>query len=113
MLSLHADISFFESVLSPPRVLKDVDDVDPYNHDWMGKFHGRSTLVLKPKTTEEVSSIMKYCNEQSLAVVPQGGNTGLVGGSVAVHDEVVLSLSNMDKITQFDADSAVLTCQVW
>lgn len=49
--------------------------------DWMRKYKGHTKLVLKPKTTEDVSKILKYCNEKKLAVVPQGGNTGLVGES--------------------------------
>ncbi|EJT50675.1 D-lactate dehydrogenase [Trichosporon asahii var. asahii CBS 8904] len=56
------------------------DDLANFNNDWMNKYHGHSQVVVKPKTTEEVSSIMKFCNENNIAVVPQGGNTGLVGG---------------------------------
>lgn len=55
------------------------DDLQPFNDDWMNKYHGKSQIVIKPKTTKEVSEILKYCNEVGLAVVPQGGNTGLVG----------------------------------
>jgi FAD/FMN-containing dehydrogenase len=55
-------------------------------------------LALRPKNSAEVSAIMRYCNERLLAVVPQGGNTGLVGGSVPVFDEVVLSLNRMNKV---------------
>lgn len=58
--------------------------------------------MLRPKTTEEVSAIMKYCNEKVLAVCPQGGNTGLVGGSVPVFDEVVLSTQLMNQIYNID-----------
>lgn len=58
-----------------------VDDLQPFNDDWMNKYHGKSQIVVKPKTTQEVSEILKYCNDQGLAVVPQGGNTGLVGTS--------------------------------
>ena len=68
---------------------------------------GNSEIVLKPKSTQEVSTILKYCNERSLAVVPQGGNTGLVGGSVPVHDEVILSMSLMDKIISIDDVSGI------
>lgn len=57
-----------------------------------GKYAGESRVVLKPKTTEEVSKIMAYCVKNSIAITPQGGNTGLVGGSVPVYDEVILSL---------------------
>ena len=55
--------------------------------------------MLKPKTTEEMSSILKYCNEKKLAVVPQGGNTGLVGGGIPVFDEVIVSTQLMNKIS--------------
>lgn len=63
---------------------------------------GSSEIVLKPKTTEEVSTLMKYCNENYLAVCPQGGNSGLVGGSVPVFDEVVISTVLMNKIIHLD-----------
>jgi len=63
--------------------------------------------VLKPKTTEEVSAILKYCNAEKLAVCPQGGNTGLVGGSVPVFDEVVISTSLMNNIVNLDEVSGM------
>lgn len=63
---------------------------------------GYSKLVLKPKSTEEVSRILNYCNTRKLAVCPQGGNTGLVGGSVPVFDEIVLSTQLMNKIHKID-----------
>lgn len=69
---------------------------------------GSSHLVLRPKTTEEVSTILKYCNAQNIAVCPQGGNTGLVGGSVPVFDEVVLSLGLMNKVISVDELSGTL-----
>lgn len=78
------------------------------NEDWMGKYQGNSRLALRPKTTEEVSKILAYCNEKCIAVVPQGGNTGLVGGSVPVHDEIILSMSRMNEIRSFDPVSGVL-----
>jgi FAD/FMN-containing dehydrogenase len=82
--------------------------VEAFNIDWMKKYRGRSQLVLKPASTEQVSKILKYCNEQKLAVVPQGGNTGLVGGSVPVFDEIVISLAKMDSIRSFDEVSGIL-----
>ena len=65
-------------------------------------FSGASQIVLKPKTTEEVSAILKYCNAEKLAVCPQGGNTGLVGGSVPVFDEVIISTSLMNNIVSLE-----------
>ena len=84
------------------------DDIEPYNSDWMRKYKGHAKLVVMPNTTEQVSKIMKYCNEHMLAVVPQGGNTGLVGGSVPVFDEIVLNLARMNKIRSFDEVSGIL-----
>ena len=59
-------------------------------------------MVLRPKTTAEVSEILRYCNDHRLAVVPQGGNTGLVGGSIPVFDEIVVSTQLMNRIMSFD-----------
>lgn len=71
-------------------------------------FAGSSQLVLRPKTTSEISKILKYCNGRKLAVVPQGGNTGLVGGSVPVFDEIVISTQLMNKILSLDPVSGNL-----
>ncbi|KAF4457577.1 D-lactate dehydrogenase (cytochrome) [Fusarium austroafricanum] len=86
----------------------DAADFGTYNEDWMHKYKGQSKLVLRPGTTEEVSGILKYCNEQRLAVVPQGGNTGLVGGSIPVFDEIVISMARMNEIRSFDDASGSL-----
>lgn len=74
----------------------------------MRKFRGHTKVVLKPKSTEEVSKILKYCNDNLLAVVPQGGNTGLVGGSVPVFDEIVINMQRMNEIRSFDEVSGIL-----
>ncbi|KAF0908906.1 hypothetical protein E2562_030205 [Oryza meyeriana var. granulata] len=82
------DVSYFKSILGESGVVQDEDRVAVANVDWMGKYKGASQLLLLPKSTTEVSKILSYCNSRRLAVVPQGGNTGLVGGSVPVYDEV-------------------------
>ena len=64
----------------------------------MRTVRGQSKIVLKPKSTEEVAALMGHCVSRKLAICPQGGNTGLVGGSVPVFDEVIVSTSLMDKI---------------
>ena len=74
----------------------------------MHKYKGQSKLVLRPQNAKEISAILKFCNDNSLAVVPQGGNSGLVGGSVPVFDEIVLSTSRMNKIRSFDEVSGAL-----
>lgn len=74
----------------------------------MRKYKGQSKLVLKPASTEEISKVLKYCNDNLLAVVPQGGNSGLVGGSIPLFDEIVINLSRMNKIRSFDEVSGTL-----
>jgi len=102
------DLEFFKSILPEASIIQDADDLLFYNEDWMRKYRGQSKLTLKPKTTEQVSQILKYANERNLAIVPQGGNTGLVGGSIPVFDEVVLNLSNLNQIRSFDETSGIL-----
>ncbi|XP_076329152.1 D-2-hydroxyglutarate dehydrogenase, mitochondrial-like [Tachypleus tridentatus] len=105
------DLEFFQRLLGQEKVLADVEELDGYNTDWMKMFRGSSSLVLRPKTTDEVSEILKYCNKHKLAVCPQGGNTGLVGGSVPVFDEIILSTTLMNNILTMDELSGSLECQ--
>ena len=67
---------------SAQAVIEDPEEIKPYNEDWLKKLKGNCKLVLKPRTTEEVSQLLKHCNQRQLAVVPQGGNTGTSMGNV-------------------------------
>ncbi|KAI1797774.1 FAD-binding domain-containing protein [Ganoderma leucocontextum] len=109
------DLAHFARFLPPTSILSTLSpsatpssELEPFNNDWMNKYHGESTTVLKPRTAEEVSKIVKWCNERRIGIVPQGGNTGLVGGGVPIKDELILSLSNMSKIRSFDDVSGIL-----
>ena len=91
----------------------DEDDglLDGYNRDWFGGHRGQSRCVVRPKTTEELAAVLAHCHAHRLAVVPQGGNTGLVGGSVPVFDEVIVSTSRINTIGDLDPLSGVVTLQ--
>lgn len=91
--------------------MTDPDILEASNVDWLKSVRGVSEVLLRPQTTQEVSQILRYCTSRNLAVSTQGGNTGLVGGSVPVYDEVILSTALMDRILAFDGVSGVLTCQ--
>lgn len=91
--------------------MTDKSDLQSNNIDFMAAVRGYSQVLLKPRTTTEVSAILKYCNARKLAVCPQGGNTGLVGGSVPVFDEIILSTQLMNEIEHVDDVSGVLVCQ--
>lgn len=108
------DVKFFKHVLGSDNAIIDgisqdaTSELEAFRADWMRKFRGQTKLVLKPGSTEEVSKILKYCNDNKIAVNPQGGNTGLVGGSVPVFDEIVINLGRMNKIRDFDPVSGIL-----
>ncbi|XP_040916153.1 D-2-hydroxyglutarate dehydrogenase, mitochondrial isoform X2 [Toxotes jaculatrix] len=104
------DLAFFRKIL-PGGTLTDPDLLESSNVDWLKTVRGSSEVLLRPRTTEEVSQILSYCNSRNLAVNPQGGNTGLVGGSVPVYDEIILSTALMNNILTFDSISGILTCQ--
>jgi FAD/FMN-containing dehydrogenase len=107
-------VKFFKELLGKDSAIIDgvtkdaTDDIEPFNGDWMRKYRGHTKLVLKPGSTEEVSQVLKCCNDNMLAVVPQGGNSGLVGGSVPVFDEIVINMSRMNNIRSFDEVSGTL-----
>lgn len=71
-----SDIAKFESILGSNRVITDASETSGYNVDFLKAVRGYSNVVLKPKTTEEVAELLKYCNQRKLAVCPQSGNTG-------------------------------------
>ncbi|KXX82577.1 D-lactate dehydrogenase [cytochrome] 2, mitochondrial [Madurella mycetomatis] len=110
-------VAYFRELLGSESAIIDgvtndaTDDIEPFNSDWMRKYRGHCKLVLKPGSTEEVSKILEYCNDNMLAVVPQGGNTGLVGGSVPVFDEIVINMSRMNQIIGFDEVSGTLVAE--
>eukprot|EP00198_Chlamydomonas_reinhardtii_P011974 XP_001701311.1 predicted protein [Chlamydomonas reinhardtii] len=105
------DLAFFQSILGNSGVITDADALVPFNQDWQKKYEGKSRVALRPRSTEQVSEVLRYCSSRRLAVVPQGGNTGLVGGSVPVFDEVVLSTAAMNKVLEFDEVSGTLVAQ--
>ncbi|XP_053680663.1 D-2-hydroxyglutarate dehydrogenase, mitochondrial [Anopheles nili] len=109
-----ADVAVFRDILGgadSSRVLTAADELQDYNIDYLHSVRGDGRVVLKPRTTAEVAEVMRYCNERRLAVCPQGGKTGLVGGSVPVFDEVILSLQLMDNIERIDEYAGIVVCQ--
>ena len=86
----------FESIVGASHALHEDELVASYSTDWTGRFKGSTPLVLRPGTTEEVAQILRVASDASVALVPQGGNTGLVGGSVPLRGEVVLSLLRLN-----------------
>jgi FAD/FMN-containing dehydrogenase len=86
-------------------------DIAPFVSEERGLFHGRSPLVLRPGSTAEVSAICYLASAHKIALVPQGGNTGLVGGQTPHNGEVVVSTRRLDKIRDVDSASNTMTCE--
>jgi FAD/FMN-containing dehydrogenase len=91
------------SIVGDRHVLSDPDLMRPYEYDWTGRFGARARLVVRPQSTADVASVLRTCRAAGVAVVPQGGNTGLVGGGVPRGGEVVLSLQRLQNLAPVDA----------
>ncbi|MHB1486500.1 MAG: FAD-binding oxidoreductase [Acidimicrobiales bacterium] len=92
-----------------PQVIVDHDVIASYTTDWTRRFRGHSVAVVRPASTEEVAGVVTACRDLGIALVPQGGNTGLVGGSVPLHDEVVLSLRRLQTLEPIDTLAGQVT----
>ena len=100
------------TIVGEKYVLTEKVDTDPYLKEPRGLFIGSTTAVVEPKTTAEVSAILAFANDNGLKIVPQGGNTGLVGGQIPIDGtEIVLSLRRMDAVREIDSTSDTMTVE--
>src|SRR6202042_2690409 len=104
-------IARFRNIVGDKYAVTDAADIAPYLTEERDLYHGRSPLVLRPGSTAEVAAICKLANAHRIALVPQGGNTGLVGGQTPHNGEVVVSMRRLDKIREIDAASNTMTCE--
>ncbi len=96
------------AVVGGPHVLAG-DAAAGYAVDWTGRFRGDPAAVVRPRDTAQVAAVLALCAGAGVPVVPQGGNTGLVGGGVPLHGEVVLSLTRLDRLGPPDLEAAQIT----
>ena len=105
------DLAFFESVM-PGRVFSGEAVSTDYTHDEMTIYgHFAPEAVLQALTAQEISQVMKYCNERHIAVTPRGAGTGLCGGCVAKDGGVILSTEKMKKVIEVDAKNMTATVE--
>ncbi len=95
-------------IVGEPHVLTG-DATAGFAVDWTGRFRGRTPAIVRPRDTAEVAAVLALCTDAGLPVVPQGGNTGLVGGGVPLHGEVVLSLTRLNQLEPVDHEAAQVT----
>jgi D-lactate dehydrogenase (cytochrome) len=104
-------LSRFAKIVGDKYAITDPQAQLPYLTEMRDLYRGRTPMVLRPGSVEEVSRIVALANETGTAIVPQGGNTGLVGGQLPFHDEILLSLNRLDRIREVDAASNTITCE--
>jgi len=104
-------IARFAEIVGERNAVTDPAEQARYLAESRGLFRGRSPLVLRPASVGEVADILKLANATLTAIVPQGGNTGLVGGQIPHEGEVVLSLTRLDRIREVDGRSNTMTCE--
>jgi len=101
----------FAAIVGEKYAITDRQAQAPYLVEMRDMFQGRTPMVLRPASVAEVSQIVQLANETATPLVPQGGNTGLVGGQIPFNDEIVLSLTRLDRIREVDPISNTITCE--
>jgi D-lactate dehydrogenase (cytochrome) len=104
-------VARFAAIVGDKYAVTDPNEIAPYLTEERNLYQGHSSLVLRPGSTSEVAAICKLATETKTALVPQGGNTGLVGGQTPHHGEVVLSLRRLNAIREIDTQSNTMTCE--
>lgn len=107
-------IEEFKAITGPSGWVDDAVELEPYLTEWRGLFRGYTPLLLLPATVSEVSAILRLCNKHGIAVVPQGGNTGLVGGAIpglAGANELLVSAKRLNAVRAIDTDNCTMTVE--
>jgi len=96
-------------------VIRDPVELEPWVTEWRGLYHGRTGLMLAPRTRDEVATILRICNGHRIGVVPQGGNTGLAGGAIPdsspERQQLLLSSRRLRRIREVDPDNYTITAE--
>ena len=101
------------AMLGQKAVLQKTDDTKSFLSDWHNRFHGAAYAVVLPESTEQVSAIMAYADKHNIVVVPQGGNTGFMGGATPDRsgNTILLSLRRMKNVRDFDTKNMSMTVE--
>ena len=106
-------IGRFAALLGPKGVITDPEDIAPWLTDWRGRFHGAAAAILQPSSTQEVAAIVSLAAELRVPLVPQGGNTSMVGGATPPQDgsALILSLRRMNRIRSLSPEDNLAICE--
>ncbi|MFD2207653.1 FAD-binding oxidoreductase [Kiloniella antarctica] len=106
-------ISNLEQIVTDKGLIVEKNEIRPYITERRGRFVGETLCVVKPATTKEVSAVVKLCSDNKVAIVPQGGNTGLVSGGIPFAEDraIILNLSRMNTIRDLDPINNTMTVE--
>ncbi|KTE33247.1 MULTISPECIES: FAD-binding oxidoreductase [unclassified Sphingopyxis] len=101
------------ALLGPKGFTQDADALAPWLTDWRGRYHGRTAAMLSPASTEEVAEAVRLCAEAGVAIVPQGGNSGMVGGATpdASGEQLLLSTRRLNRVRSIDAEARIAVAE--
>jgi len=101
------------ALLGPKGYTADAETMAPWLTDWRGKYAGRAAALLSPASTEEVAAVVRLCAEEQVALVPQGGNSGMVGGATPdmTGDQLLISLRRMNRLRSIDSAARIAVAE--
>ena len=109
---LSSEINKFRKIVGNKNVITDKNDMQKYLKEWRGVYTGVAGAIVKPKSTIEVSNILKFAYKKNISCIPQGGNTGLVGGQIPFNkDHIVISLERLNKIREINPTDQSVTVE--
>jgi len=108
---MNALIDTLRRLVGADFCLTEPFDIAPHATDWRGRYSGQPLCVVKPARTDEVAAVVKACAAANVAIVPQGGNTGLCGGATPTGGEVIVSLARLNRIRAIDTDNNTLVAE--
>eukprot|EP01037_Dinobryon_pediforme_P039910 gene39910-48764_t len=106
-------IDAVRTALGAAAVTTDPGDIAPWLDDWRGRYHGRSPAILSPDSTAAVATVLRLASEHGVPLVPQGGNTSMVGGATPPADgsALIVSLRRMNRVRSIDPDAGLAVAE--
>jgi FAD/FMN-containing dehydrogenase len=111
IMTLDAIIAILKTLVDADKVRTDAESLNTWGKDWTKHFEPAPLAIVFPKSTEQVQALVRFANEQKLALVPSGGRTGLSAAAVAANGEIVVSFDYMNQITEFNEFDRTVVCQ--
>ena len=104
-------VNKLKRIIKSENVLDHNDEIKPYETDALSAYKQKPLAVVLPENTQEVSNILKYCNEEKIKIIPRGAGTGLSGGALPLNDAILLGLGKFNKILEIDFDNKCVVAQ--